>query len=176
VALNKRITEAKDAIINMHANGIAINAISRTLRIAPATIRKVLDEWRVTVGPVARGRARLAESIDPACERIAKAVKTDDRAAFRLLEGMGVLGVDSAGRIIDKSISNSISILLASSTPTTPSTHSTPSTTSTDMSGSEPSSREDPPRSMQLHDSTQNFAEIVDVIENKGVTDDGQSV
>lgn len=169
MGVNKRVAEAKDAIINMHVNGIATNAISRTLRIAPITIRRVLDEWRTTVGVVASGRAKLSAAIEPACETVAQAVKRDDKAAFRLLEGMGVLGVDKTGALTDKSINISINSLLHQ-----PSTHTTPSNTvSTSLAESEPSSRKGPTPTMQLHDGAQNFSEIVDVDENKGVSEDG---
>ena len=168
MATNKRIAEAKDAIINMHINGIATNAISRTLRIAPITIRRVLDEWRATVGSIAASRAKLSQSLSPACETVARAVKTDDKAAFRLLEGMGVLGdLVTAGQQ-DKAISISINNLLAGNG--TPNTHTTISTPSTDGTlSNEPSSRKGPTPQVQLHDGVQNFSEIPQLVDNKGV-------
>lgn len=165
MGVNKRIAEAKDAIINMHVNGIATNAISRTLRIAPITIRRVLDEWRSQVGMVAAGRARLTAAIEPACDTVAQAVKRDDKAAFRLLEGMGVLGDARTGQLQDKAISISINNLLSAKS----------STATLSTQPNDPSSRKGPAPTMQLHNGTENFSEIVEVDENKGVTGDEQS-
>lgn len=160
----KRIDECRDAIVNMHVNGISNGQISRTLRIAMPTVRRILDEWKAQAGAIARAQARFAGMVDPACDTIERAIKRDDKAAFRLVEGLGVLGGHNSSIATDKSISISVNTLLATTQP------------NADDGCEQPSSRKGPTPQVQLQDGAQNFSEIPQLVDNKALSDTDSEV
>ena len=88
----------KNAILAKRANGQSKLSIAKDLRVAPGTVRKVLDEADFNQ-LIQQGRSDCAGLLSEAIQGLKRAFERSEGATCcRFLEGMGVLGEDKSRR------------------------------------------------------------------------------